>query len=130
MSTRRTIIDVREGKGYAVGAAGGFQPGVAIVTGASAGLGRVFAVELARAATAVTVVARREAELEETARRVREEGVRCELVVGDVTEPGIAERTVAQTEATLGPVELLVANAGILGLGSDAEIDPSLWRCD
>jgi NAD(P)-dependent dehydrogenase (short-subunit alcohol dehydrogenase family) len=68
------------------------------------------------------------AELEDTARLVRDEGVRCELVIGDVTEPGIAENAVAHTEATLGSVDLLVANAGVLGLGAVAEIDPSLWR--
>ena len=34
----------------------------------------------------------------------------------------------AQTEATLGPVDMLVASAGLLGLGSHADIDPDLWR--
>ena len=105
-----------------------WQPGVAIVTGASAGLGRAYSVELGRAGTAVTLVARRAVELEETARLVRGAGGRCEVVVGDVTERGLAEDVVAQTEATLGPVDMLVASAGLLGLGSLADIDPDLWR--
>ena len=72
--------------------------------------------------------AKRAVELEETVRLVRGAGGRCEVVVGDVTERGLAEDVVAQTEATLGPVDMLVANAGLLGLGSLADIDPDLWR--
>lgn len=68
------------------------------------------------------VVARREAEREETASLVRDAGAQCEVAVGDVTEASIAEEPVALTEATLGPVEMLVANAGLLGLGALADI--------
>lgn len=116
------------GMGGDVAVAGGWQPKVAVVTGASAGLGRAYSIELARAGTAVTVVARRQVELEETARLLRAGGGRCEVVVGDVTEPGFAEEVVARTEDVLGPVEMLVANAGLLGLGAVAEIEPELWR--
>lgn len=102
-------------------------PDVAVVTGASAGLGRVFAVELARLGTSVTVVARREAELLETVRLVEAEGVACEMVVGDVSEPGVAERAVAQTEARFARVDLLVNNAGVMYIASVEEADPDAW---
>jgi NAD(P)-dependent dehydrogenase (short-subunit alcohol dehydrogenase family) len=104
------------------------QPRVAIVTGASSGLGRVYALELARAGTAVMVIARRKAELYETARLVRDVGGRCEVAQGDVTEAGLADEVVARAKNELGPVELLVANAGLLGLGAVADIDVQLWR--
>ena len=74
------------------------------------------------------VVARRTAELNETTRLVRDAGARCEAVDGDVTDPDLAQEVVTKTEATLGPVDMLVANAGLLGLGAVAKIDPDLWR--
>lgn len=55
-------------------------PAVGIVTGASAGLGRAFALELAKGGTSVAVVARRRAELDETAALVRAHGVPCEAI--------------------------------------------------
>jgi NAD(P)-dependent dehydrogenase (short-subunit alcohol dehydrogenase family) len=106
----------------------GWSPAVAIVTGASAGLGRAYSIELARMGIAVTLVARREAQLRETARLVAEAGGRCEVLVGDVTDPGLADDAVSHTESRLGPVDVLVANAGLLGLGSVAKIDVELWR--
>jgi NAD(P)-dependent dehydrogenase (short-subunit alcohol dehydrogenase family) len=54
--------------------------------------------------------------------------VRRETVVGDVTEPGLAVRAIRQAQDSLGPVEALVANAAVLGLGSVADIDPDMWR--
>ena len=93
-----------------------WQPGVAIVTGASAGLGRAYSVELGRAGHGSD--ARGATGWWSWKRQlvcVRGAGGRCEVVVGDVTEPGLAEDVVAQTEATLGPVDMLVANAGLLG---------------
>ncbi len=114
--------------GGLVGDKPGWAPAVGIVTGASSGLGREYSIELARMGVAVTLVARREAELRETARLVGEAGGQCEVVVGDVTDPGLADHVVFRTEALLGPVDVLVANAGLLALGSVAKIDVELWR--
>jgi 3-oxoacyl-[acyl-carrier protein] reductase len=105
----------------------GNVPQAAIVTGASGGLGRAFAVELARIGSPVVVVARREAELNETARLVRAEGVPCVVVVGDVCDPGLAEKTVAVAESQLGAVDLLVNNAGVMFIGSVEDSDPAEW---
>lgn len=102
-------------------------PAVAIVTGASSGLGRVFALELARMGTSVTLIARRDAELRETARLVEAEGVATEVIVGDVIEPGLAERAVAQTAARFGRLDLLVNNAGVMFIGSVEQADPAAW---
>jgi NADP-dependent 3-hydroxy acid dehydrogenase YdfG len=102
-------------------------PAVAVVTGASAGLGRAFALELARMGTTVTLVARREAELRETARLVQAMGAASELIVGDVSEPGVAERAVAQTETKFGHIDLLVNNAGVMYIASVERADPTEW---
>jgi len=50
------------------------------------------------------------------------------VVVGDGTDPGLAERTVAKAESKLGPVDMLVTNAGLLGQGAVGKIDPDLWE--
>ncbi len=100
---------------------------VALVTGASKGLGRIFAVELATAGAAVMVVARSEAELHETARLVRAQGVRCEALVGDVTVDATAAEAIHRAEERLGPVDLLVNNAGAAHYGAVADVDLGAW---
>lgn len=101
---------------------------VAIVTGASRGLGRGFAVGLARAGSSVTVVARSEADLTETARLVEAEGQRSIAIVGDVTDPTSVARVIERTEVELGPVDLLVNNAGASPKEMPAwEVDPDEW---
>jgi NAD(P)-dependent dehydrogenase (short-subunit alcohol dehydrogenase family) len=100
---------------------------VAIVTGASRGLGRAFALELAAAGASVMLTARSQRDLAETASRVGKLGVRCETVCGDATDPTLAPRAVALTEDRLGPVDLLVNNAGAMLIGSVVETDPDEW---
>jgi NAD(P)-dependent dehydrogenase (short-subunit alcohol dehydrogenase family) len=86
---------------------------VAIVTGASSGLGAAFAVGLAEAGADVAICARRVERLEETAARVRELGRRCLAVPADVADPEACERVVAETVRELGRVDVLVNNAGV-----------------
>jgi len=97
---------------------------VAIVTGGGRGLGKVYAQFLARAGAAVAVMARTASEIDETAASIEKEGGRAIAVPGDVTDRKAVERAVAQTEEQLGPVDLLVNNAGDLG-----PIDPC-WEAD
>lgn len=104
------------------------QPSVAIVTGASSGLGRWFALELSRMGVGVVAIARRADELAATAALIAEHGRACETVVADVTAPGSAERAVAAAEATFGPVDLLVSNAGDAYLAFVERADPTMWR--
>lgn len=86
---------------------------VGVLTGASRGLGVVIAEHLARAGVDLALAARGESELQEQAERLRALGVRAIAVPTDVTRPDDLERLVEQTEAELGPVDLLVNNAGI-----------------
>ena len=62
---------------------------VAVVTGASAGLGRQFALTLAGRGADIAILARRKWKLEEVAEEVRAKGVKCLVVPTDVTEIGI-----------------------------------------
>src|SRR5256885_11160699 len=86
---------------------------VAIVTGASSGLGVAFAVGLAEAGADVAICARRVERLEETKARVQERGRRCVAVKADVADPDDCNRVVAETVDQLGKVDVLINNAGV-----------------
>ena len=86
---------------------------VAIVTGASSGLGVAFAEGLAQAGADVAVCARRADRLEQTRQAVEVHGRRCLTVPADVARPEDCERVVAQTAVELGRVDVLVNNAGV-----------------
>jgi NAD(P)-dependent dehydrogenase (short-subunit alcohol dehydrogenase family) len=86
---------------------------VAIVTGASSGLGVAFAHGLADAGADVVVAARRVERLEEVAAAVEGRGRRCLAVRADVAEPGDCTRVVTEAVEAFGHVDVLVNNAGI-----------------
>ena len=86
---------------------------VALVTGASSGLGLAIARELSQEGAAVAVVARREELLRKEAAEISAATKHRVLPVpGDVTAAGEADRICASVEEVLGPVDILVANAG------------------
>jgi NAD(P)-dependent dehydrogenase (short-subunit alcohol dehydrogenase family) len=86
---------------------------VAIVTGASSGLGVAFADGLAEAGADVAVCARRAGRLQDTKQRVEAHGRRCVAIEADVSEPEDCERVVARTVEELGKADVLVNNAGV-----------------
>jgi NAD(P)-dependent dehydrogenase (short-subunit alcohol dehydrogenase family) len=104
---------------------------VAIVTGAGRGIGRAMAGALAMAGAAVAAVARSEDQLAETVELVRGMGGRAIALPADVTDRQAVDRAVGETERRLGPVDLLVHNAGHGGrVGPLWEIEPDeWWRC-
>ena len=87
----------------------------ALVTGASHGLGRALATQLARQGVAVALVARRAADLHRVVDALTHAGHRAVGVVADVGEPAAAARIVGEATAAVGPVDLLVHNASTLG---------------
>jgi NAD(P)-dependent dehydrogenase (short-subunit alcohol dehydrogenase family) len=86
---------------------------VAIVTGASSGLGVAFAQGLAEAGADLVLGARRVERLEETARLVRDAGGRVLTVATDVAEPTQCQALVDAAMAEFGRVDVLVNNAGV-----------------
>jgi NAD(P)-dependent dehydrogenase (short-subunit alcohol dehydrogenase family) len=86
---------------------------VAIVTGASSGLGVAFAVGLADAGADIAICARRVEKLEETKKEVETLGRRCLAVRADVANPDDCDRVVAETVDRLGKVDVLINNAGV-----------------
>ncbi|QDT67973.1 General stress protein 39 [Planctomycetes bacterium MalM25] len=85
----------------------------ALVTGASGGVGRALAVQLAEAGAESLLIARRAEALEETAEMAREAGGRVVTVVGDVANPDDRRRALDAASAKLGGLDLLINNAGI-----------------
>ena len=99
------------------------RPRVALVTGASRGIGRAVATRLAEAGYAVAVAARSEAQIELAAEEI---GARALAL--DVADAGAVEAAIATVERELGPLSLLVNNAGIAGDSGYAwEQAPDRW---
>jgi 3-oxoacyl-[acyl-carrier protein] reductase len=102
---------------------------VALVTGGSRGIGRATCVSLAREGARVAVnYARNRAAAEETLRLVEAEGAEGVIVEADIAEPDEVTRMVGTVESALGPIDLLVANAGVPEVGTHEEIDFAAWR--
>src|SRR5436305_3957641 len=96
---------------------------VAIVTGASSGLGVAFATGLAEAGADIAICARRVEKLENTREQVEALGRRCLAVPADVAKPEDCDRVVAETVKELGKVDVLINNAGI-GTAAPATREP------
>jgi NAD(P)-dependent dehydrogenase (short-subunit alcohol dehydrogenase family) len=86
---------------------------VAIVTGASSGLGTAFALGLAEAGADVAICARREDRLRSLREQVETLGRRCVAVRADVSEPDDCTHVVEEAVRELGRVDVLVNNAGV-----------------
>ncbi len=104
---------------------------VALVTGAGRGLGRAFSLGLAKAGMRVAVTARSTDQIAETAGLIREAGGTALALTADVTDPDGVKRMVHQAREELGPISLLVNNAGDGGpFGPTWEAHPDAWwRC-
>ena len=102
---------------------------VAVVTGASRGLGAEIAGALAGAGAAVVLAARDDARLEATAAGIREAtGAACVTVAGDLTRLADVERLRERTEASLGAASILVNAAGVFGpIAPFSRTDPEEW---
>lgn len=101
---------------------------VAIVTGAGRGFGQAIATRLAAEGAAVTVTSRTYSQLQRTVAAVESAGGRAMAVAADVTSKADVDRVVSATRENLGPVTLVVSNAGVPDpFGPLWEIDPERW---
>ena len=90
-----------------------FTDRVAIVTGASSGIGLTMALELAKRGSKVGLLARREDELRSLRDRIRTAGGTADYAVADISDRSATLAAIASLRSALGPVDLLIANAGV-----------------
>ena len=104
---------------------------IALVTGGGRGIGRAIARTLATTEATVVITSRSQEELNRTLALLEQEDGHGRAVAADVTHQGSIEQMVRQTEEQMGPIDLLVNNAGsALGFGKIAEVDPRQWWRD
>ena len=93
---------------------------VAIITGGNSGVGAATAAKFAAEGAKVVITARREAQLEEVASKIREAGGEVLAIASDISKPEDARKVVATVMATYGKIDVLVNNAGVLDSGLKA----------
>lgn len=106
-----------------------FEDRTVLVTGGSRGIGRACSERLARAGARVAVNYRsRRADAEQTANLVEQHGARAMIVPANVADPLSVEAMVARVNDELGPIEMLVNNAGIFEYGSHESATLEQWQ--
>jgi 3-oxoacyl-[acyl-carrier protein] reductase len=101
--------------------------GVALVTGGGRGIGKAIAERLAKLGAAVCICGRTEESLRGTAQELRAFGARVHAHTADVTRAGDIALLVDAAEKELGPITILVNNAGIGGFGPVHEKSEEDW---
>ena len=100
---------------------------VALVTGASRGIGRAIAIRLAECGASIAAVARTIEGLSGTVEAIRASGGIAEPFAGSVADSKDVERIVAEVEAKFSKVQILVNNAGVTKDGMMLRMDESAW---
>lgn len=101
----------------------------ALVTGASRGLAYAVALTLAREGCRVAIVSRDETKIKAAAEKIaRETGSQVYGLAGDVSDPAVPEKIVAQAAKTLNGLDLLVTNAGGPPAGAFESFDEATWE--
>ncbi|MCU1670017.1 MAG: L-allo-threonine dehydrogenase, NAD(P)-binding [Blastococcus sp.] len=101
---------------------------VALVTGASSGIGEATAIALAEAGAGVAIGARRTDRLDALAERLRNGGASVVQLALDVTDEQACNDAVQRTREELGGLDILINNAGIMLLGTIVGADVEDWR--
>ena len=101
---------------------------IALVTGASSGIGAAAAVALAAAGATVAVTARRADRLDELVRKIEGAGGKALALPGDVADEQVAQGVVADTLKRFGRLDILVNSAGVIDSGGVENADTARWR--
>jgi NAD(P)-dependent dehydrogenase (short-subunit alcohol dehydrogenase family) len=101
---------------------------VAVVTGGNMGLGEAFVHALAEVGAHVAIAARTRGRSEAVASDIRAAGGTAVVIDVDVTQPDQVERILAEVTERLGPVDVLVNNAGLCYHRPALEVTPAEWR--
>jgi NAD(P)-dependent dehydrogenase (short-subunit alcohol dehydrogenase family) len=105
-----------------------FHDRTVLVTGASRGIGRSVALRFAEEGARLALVARTESELLQTASAVEQAGARAVAIPTDIRDRGGAEACIERAEAELGPIDVLVNNAGVFLWRPFLELSSEEWE--
>jgi 3-oxoacyl-[acyl-carrier protein] reductase len=107
-----------------------FKGKVALITGASRGIGRAIAIELAKNGASISINYNSDIKsAKETQKLVNKTGVKSEIFKADVSKQKDVKSLIKNTEKKLGPIDLLVTNAGIALLSKSLlELDYDVWK--
>lgn len=106
----------------------GLKGKVALVTGASKGIGKAIAEELAREGVHVALCARGKEDLEQTAQALRQHGVTVHAVIADVAKAEDVQRVLDSTLKTLKRIDILINNAGTGWIDHTLSTTDGQWR--
>lgn len=101
---------------------------IALITGASSGIGHAIAMKLSGLGAHVSLTGRRSKPLEEVAAQVRAQGGQAHTVQGDVRDEVHAEDAVEETVRAFGGLDILVNNAGVIGAGPVEDTSTEEWE--
>ena len=101
---------------------------MALVTGAGKGIGKAIAVALAAEGVHVGLVARTEKDIQAVAAELAALGVKAAVATADVADRAQVEAAVAALQRELGPVDILINNAGTATFGKFLELEPEVWE--
>jgi len=101
---------------------------VALVTGAGKGIGKAIALALAAEGVHVALLSRTEKDLLSVATEINKLGVKSTIVTADVSKIEEVNATVAKVQVELGPIDILINNAGIGTFGKFLELEPAVWE--
>ncbi|WP_416439062.1 3-ketoacyl-ACP reductase [Phnomibacter sp. MR] len=104
------------------------QNKVALVTGASKGIGKAIAVALAAEGAHVGLIARGEADLKKLAAEISATGVQVAYATADMSDRATVEAAVQSISAALGNINILINNAGTGKFGKFLELQPEEWE--
>ena len=104
------------------------QNKVALVTGAGKGIGKAIAIALAKEGVHVGLMARSEIDLQQVAAEINYFGVKSIIVTADISNINAVNWAVEKVEAALGPIDILINNAGTGTFGKFLDLSPEVWE--
>ncbi|TDH21268.1 3-ketoacyl-ACP reductase [Segetibacter sp. 3557_3] len=104
------------------------QGKTALITGAGKGIGRAMAKALANEGVSVGVIARTEGDLLELTEEIKSAGGKTAFATADVSDINSVNTAVQNIANALGPIDILINNAGIASFGKFLELEPEVWE--
>lgn len=104
------------------------QNKTALITGAGKGIGRAVALALAKEGVQLGLVARTEKDLQAVAQEAGALGVKTAVATADVSDINSVNAAVAKIRQELGPIDILINNAGTAAFGKFLELTPEQWE--